>query len=162
MPCLFILNREIIVIQQRERRIKTMLDRISLILVIIGALNWGSIGLFAEVRVRSSRVLSTHLSHSREYGASRSCSNRAKANTARLNFIPKTIRLCSLFNRKLSRIFVFTKTQLKIVFFSNSETWTGETRHGIIKTRSGRVDFMNSGGRKHELWKDDKTTETRT
>ena len=46
VPCLFILNREIIVIQQRERRIKTMLDRISLILVIIGALNWGSIGLF--------------------------------------------------------------------------------------------------------------------
>ena len=38
VPCLFILNREIIVIQQRERRIKTMLDRISLILVIIGAL----------------------------------------------------------------------------------------------------------------------------
>lgn len=46
VPCLFILNREIIVIQQRERRIKTMLDRISLIIVIIGALNWGSIGLF--------------------------------------------------------------------------------------------------------------------
>lgn len=46
VPCLYILNREIIVIQQRERRIKTMLDRISLILVIIGALNWGSIGLF--------------------------------------------------------------------------------------------------------------------
>ena len=29
-----------------NKELKTMLDRISLILVIIGAVNWGSIGLF--------------------------------------------------------------------------------------------------------------------
>lgn len=40
------MHADIILTYQRERRVQAMLDRISLLLVIIGALNWGSIGLF--------------------------------------------------------------------------------------------------------------------
>ncbi len=55
-----------------------MIDRIALILVIIGALNWGSIGIFGfdivgwllEDRATLSAALSLPSSASPEYGAS--------------------------------------------------------------------------------------------
>lgn len=59
-----------------------VLDRIALVLVIIGALNWGAVGLFRfdcvaaifGARPWPSAVLSTHWWASPGYGASPCCS----------------------------------------------------------------------------------------